>query len=54
MLRELHIVAIGIILIVVGVVGQRVGNVIRLSVVSHALIRVGGLDRIVIGCVCVR
>ena len=52
--REWHsIVAIGIIL-VVGIVGQRVGDVIRLSVVSHALVVIGRLDRFVIVCVRVR
>ena len=54
LLREWHVVAIGIILVVVGVVGQRVGDVISLSVVRHALVLVGRLDRFVIVCVCVR
>lgn len=52
--REWHIVAVGIILAVVGIVGQRVGDVIRLCVVSHALVGIGRLDRFVIVCVCVR
>lgn len=46
--REWHIVAVGIILIILGVVGQRVGNVIRLGVVCDALIRVGRLNGFVI------
>jgi len=54
LLREWWIVAIGIILVVVGVVGHGVGNVIRLSVVSHAGILIGRLNRFVIACVCVR
>lgn len=41
LLREWHVVAIGIILVVVGVVGQRVGDVISLSVVRHALVVIG-------------
>jgi hypothetical protein len=52
--RERHIVAIGIILVVVGVVGQRVGNAIRLGVVSEALILIGRLDRFVIVRVRIR
>ena len=54
LLREWHVVAIGIILVVVGVVGQRVGDVISLSVVRHALVVVCRLDRFVIVCVCGR
>jgi len=41
LLWEWHVVAIGIILVVVGVVGQRVGDVISLSVVRHALVMIG-------------
>jgi len=52
--REWHIVAIGIILVVVGVVGQGVGNVIRLGVVSHALVMIGRLNRFVVVRVRVR
>lgn len=55
LVREWHIVAIGIILVVVGLVGQGIGNTIRLGgVVADALILVGGLDRFVIVRVCVR
>ena len=54
LLREWHIVAIGIILVVVGVVGQRVGDVIRLGVVSHPLILVGRLGGFVIVGVRIR
>lgn len=54
LLRKRHIVAIGIILVVVGVVGQGVRNVIRLRVVSHALVIVSRLSGFVIVRVCVR
>ena len=54
--REWHVVAIGIgiILTVVGLVGQRVGGAIRLSVVGEALVLIGRLDRFVIVRVCIR
>ena len=54
LLWEWHIVAVGIILGVVGFVGQRVGKAIRLGAVCHALIRISRLNGFVIVRVCVR
>lgn len=54
LVRERHVVAIGIILVVVGFVGQRVGNVIRLCAVSEALVLVGRLGGFVVIRVWVR
>lgn len=54
LLLKWHEVAIGIILVVVGVVRQRVGNAIRLSAVCHPLIMVGRLDGFVVVRVCGR
>jgi hypothetical protein len=48
LLRECHIVAIGIVLVVVGFVGQRVRDGIRLSAVCHSLIRISRLNGFVV------
>lgn len=53
--RKLHVVAVGIILIVVGAVAERVGDIIGLGAVGEALwVLIGRLDGFVIVRVYVR